>query len=224
MKKNLTLTGIMSCLFIIAFSVNMVAQTNQQQVLPQFIFDNFSTGTVKMKAGNKYTANLNYNMVEEEMIFEQKGNYMALSDIKNIDTVIVQKRVFVPVGEVFYEVICAGKVPFFIQHKARYSQVGTPTAYGMTSPTNSSVKVNSVRNANTFRSIEVPENVTISPSDVNWVSKDGIMDKFSGEKNFLKLFPEKESELKSFIKENKINFKTREDLIKLGKYCNSLMD
>jgi hypothetical protein len=224
MKINVAFTGLLTFLILNASYVKLWAQTDLQNPLPQFLFGKFSPGTVKMKAGNKYTTNLNYNMVEEEMIFEQKGNYMALSDIRNIDTVLIQNRAFVPVGEVFYEVISSGKAPFFIQHKSKYSEVGTPTAYGMTSPTNSSIKVNSVRNANTYRSIEVPENVTISPANVNWVSKDGVMNKFSGEKNFLRLFPGKESELKAFIKANKTNFKTREDLVKLGDYLNSILD
>jgi hypothetical protein len=223
MKRYLLITSLLCFFIVIASTFQMSAQTDQKRDLPQFVFEKFTKGIVKMKAGNKYVANINYNMVDEEMIFEQKGNYLALENIKDIDTVYIQNRSFVPVGEAFYEVIAAGKATFFIQHKSRYSKEGTPTAYGITSPTNSSVKVTSVKGANSFRSLEVPENTTVNAASVNWVNMNGTMEKINGEKAFLKVFPEKETELKAFIKTNKISFKSREDLIKLGNYCNGLL-
>jgi hypothetical protein len=223
MKRSLLITGSLFLLTLIVFSVKTDAQTDQQRALPQFVFDKFTRSIVKMKAGTKYVASMNYNMVDEEMIFEQKGNYLALGNIRDIDTIYIQNRAFVPVGEAFYEVISSGKATFFIQHKSKYSAVGTPTAYGMTSPTNSSVKVNTIRGANTFRSLDVPENTTINSVNTSWVSLNGTMEKYNGEKGFLKLFPEKEAELKTFFKTNKISFKSREDLIKLGNYTNELL-
>jgi hypothetical protein len=223
MKRRLVITGLLCSLILIAFSVRAVAQTDQKRALPQFIFEKFTNGIVKMKAGNKYVAKINYNMVEEAMIIEQKGNYIALEDVKDIDTVYIQNRSFVPVGEVFYEVISTGKATIFIQHKSRYSTEGTPTAYGITSPTNSSVKVTSVKGANSFRSLEIPENSTVNQASINWCYRNGSTEKINGEKAFLKLFPENEKELKEFIKTNKTNFKSREDLIKLGNYCNELL-
>jgi hypothetical protein len=45
---------------------------------------------------------------------------------------------------------------------------------------------------------------------------------FENEKQFLKLFPEKSDQLKSYIKENRLKFEKQEHLIKLVKYCSSL--
>lgn len=223
MKRRFVFTVSMCLFIVISFTVRVVAQTDQQRALPQFIFDKFTNSIVKMKAGNKYSAKLNYNMVDEEMIFEQNNNYLALNNIKDVDTVIIQNRAFVPVEDVFYEVISSGKADFYIQNKARYSTQGTPTAYGMTSQTNSSIKINTIRGANSFRSLDVPENTTVTSASVNWISMNGIMEKYNSEKGFLKLFPGMENELKGFIKTNKISFKSREDLIKLGNYCNELL-
>lgn len=222
MKSKSGITRLYVLIFLVSIATRVVAQTEQTKSLPQFVFEKFNKGIVKLKDGKTYTANMNYNLVEEEMIFDQKGTYMTLSEPQNIDTVFLNNRIFVPVEKVFYEVLSHGKLTFFMQHKARYSTVGTPTAYGMTSQTNSSVRVTSVRNATQFRTIDVPDNVTITLATQYWVRKTGKMEKFSNQKGFLKLFPEKEAELKQFIKANNIDLKKREDMIKLGVYCNNL--
>jgi len=49
------------------------------------------------------------------------------------------------------------------------------------------------------------------------------LEKFNTEKQFIKLFPEYSTQLKDYIKEEGIKIKNREDLIKLGVYCNEIM-
>jgi hypothetical protein len=60
---------------------------------------------------------------------------------------------------------------------------------------------------------ELPPNVDVTPASVNWVRKNDKMERFSSERQLLKIFPEKE----------KLKLKDREDLIKLDIYCNELL-
>ena len=202
---------------------DLYGQTESPNPLPQFLFPDFTKSLVKMKDGRQMTANLNYNMVDEEMIFDQKGVFMALDKPQEIDTVYLQNRKFIPVEEAFYEVLSQGMVTIFIQHKSRYSQKGTPTAYGLTTKTAGPTKVLSMQVGNQVRQIELPEDVEVSPATVYWLGYKNGMYKFTTEKQFLKIFPENESKLKEFLKTNKIDIKSREDLIKLGTFCNSLV-
>jgi hypothetical protein len=111
----------------------------------------------------------------------------------------------------------------FIQHKSRYAPVGSNTAYGLKTQTLGPSSVQSVKVGNQVRQIDLPDNVTISPATVYWVRINGQMNKFTNERQFLKLFPDVEDKLKEFIKKNKIDFKSGEDLIKLGNFCNGLV-
>lgn len=196
------------------------AQTGPSNELPQFLFQKFSRGVVKMKAGNSYGALLNYNKIDEEMIFEQKGTYLIFENIKDIDTIFVQNRIFVPVEKAFYEVVARGKYPVYIQHKSKYAPVATTSAYGIKSQTQSTVNVTTVKAGQMTRTLDVPPDVTVSDYPVNWVMKDGVMEKFSNTGNLVKLFPEKESGIKDFIKKEKINFKEYNDVVKLAKFIN----
>jgi hypothetical protein len=198
-------------------------QTGSANPLPQFLFPDFTKSLVKMKDGRQMTATLNYNTVDEEMIFDQKGVFMALEKPQEIDTVFLQNRKFVPVEKAFYEVLTNGTIIMFIQHKSRYSQKGTPTAYGMTTKTAGPTKVLSMQVGNQVRQIDLPDNVEVSPANVYWLGYKNGMYKFTTEKQFLKIFPENETRLKEFLKTNKIDIKSREDLIKLGEFCNSLV-
>ena len=198
-------------------------QTESSNPLPQFLFREFTKGILKMKDGRQMAATLNYNMVDEEMIFDQKGVYMALDKPEEIDTVYIQNRKFVPVEKAFYEVLTKGPVEMFIQHKSRYTQKGTPTAYGMTTKTAGPSKVLAVQVGNQVRQIDLLEDVDVSPATLYWVKAGNKMDKFTNERQFLKLFPDHEAELKEFIKTNKLDFKSREDLIRLGDFCNQIV-
>jgi hypothetical protein len=201
----------------------IAAQTNSSNPLPQFLFPAFSKGMVKMKMGTSYSAVLNYNMVDEEFLFKQKDVYMTLDKPEEIDTISIQGRKFVPVNKVFYEVVVKGKISIYIQQKSHYAPVGSQSAYGITSQTNGPTAVSIVRGGNQVRYLEIPDNVTISSESVNWISINGTLNKFTNGRQFLKNFPEYEDQLKEFIKQNKIDFKVREDLLKLGNYCNELI-
>jgi hypothetical protein len=93
----------------------------------------------------------------------------------------------------------------------------------MTSQTNARVTMNTARVGNQVRSLDVPDNVTVSPANVYWIKVKGEMNKFTTKRQFLKIFPDKESDLNQFISTNKIDFKNSADLAKLGTYCNEII-
>ena len=71
--------------------------------------------------------------------------------------------------------------------------------------------------------IDLPPNVDIAPASVFWVNNNGNLQKFNTVKQFLKIFPEYSAQIKEYIKKENINIKSREDVIKLGNYCNEIL-
>jgi hypothetical protein len=218
---NRILTGCF--LVILIFSTGSLSgQSDNDRPLPQFLFPVFSKGIIKMKDGRTMTAILDYNMVDEEMVFQQGNVYMVLNKPEEIDTILLQNRKFVYVDKAFYEIIVKGRVTLFIQHKGRYTEVSTPTAYGMKSPTNATINITAAKAGNQTRQIEPPDNVKVSPAIVYWAKINGVMNKFTSERQFLKLFPESENKLKEFIKKSGIDIKSREGLFQLGNFLNGI--
>jgi len=220
--KSISIQKLIAALVVGLITSGINAQNETPQTLPQFLFPAFAKGIVKMKDGRKLAAVLNYNMVDEEMIFEQNKKYMVVDKPEEIDTVYLQNRRFVFVDKVFYEVVASGKVTLYIQHKSRYSEKGTPTAYGMSTKTSANYKYSSVQTGNQVRFLEIPDNVTVTPAIVYWANINGEMKKFTSQNQFIKLFPGSEEKIKEYIKVNNIDLKSREGLMNLGNFINSM--
>ena len=216
------LTVILICLILfIGFTKSTIAQNDPSRPIPQFLFPQFTKAVIKMKTGTTYAALLNYNKVSEEFIFDQKGTYMALDKPEEIDTVFLQGTKFVYLNKCFVEIAYKGKISILYQHKSHYAPVPSTTAYGMTSQTAGPTKVLTIQGGNQIRTLDLPENVTVAPDDIFWVQKNGDMKKFTSERQFIKIFPENGDKLKDFIKQNKIDLKASQDLMKLGNYCDT---
>lgn len=215
---------VLALLFAVAIMPGneVFSQETNTNTLPQFLFPGFSKGIIKMKDGRKLMATLNYNMVDEEMIFQQGNQYMVLDKPEEIDTVYLQNRRFVYIEKVFYELVAKGTSDFFIQHKGKYVQEASNTAYGMKSPTNQNINVTSFKAGNQVRVLEIPDNVTVSPTPIYWVEMSGEMKKFTNQGQLMKLFPGNEDKIKEFIKANNIDVKSREGLMNLGNFINSM--
>jgi hypothetical protein len=70
----------------LVINMSLYAQTEESNVMAQFLFPEFSKGIVKMKAGAPISAVMNYNTLTEKVVFEQKGNYLDMINNGNVDT------------------------------------------------------------------------------------------------------------------------------------------
>jgi len=213
---------------LVSTSAIYAGQDINGKPLPHFLFPSFREGRVLMKDGTSFTTKLNYHMVDEMMITEVDGKYRYSKDPKLIDTIYLENRIFVPVGNKFYEVLAKGPVTIFIQNRSNFTPVGADIGYGAKSKSVGKTSyrrfelVDVIAQYGEVAYMEIPPNSEVTPASVFWVRKDGTFEKFSNEKQFLKLFPGSETTLKEFIKKERINMKSPDDLALLGKFCNTL--
>lgn len=212
--------GAIAFILLIGTVLNVNAQGNSDRPLPQFLFPVFADGVIVMKDASKSEARLNYNMVEEAMISEKDGVYWRSQNPALIDTIYLQNRKFVPVDNAFYEILATGETTFFLENKSKYVSVGEDIGYGVKSHSIDHTELTRFETWSSVATVELPKNVTISNVSVNWVRRNGSMQRFNTEKQLLKMFPEKKIQISDYIDKQKINLKVREDLIKLGNFCN----
>lgn len=225
MKHNIIQSIKSKTLHIIAlicFVMPITAQTEPAENFAQFLYPNFSKSIVKLKTGEILNALMNYNTVTEKMTFYQKGILLNMNNPEKADTIFIQNSKFVFVEGVFYEILLAAPVSLYIQHKSTISTTGKPAAYGASSQTASSTSITKLYNDKTYN-LKLPDDFNVTPTPVFWVRTNDGMQKFVTERQFLKIFPTKEDEIKKFIKKYNINIKKQNDLIKLVTYCNELI-
>ena len=216
-------------LFIVILSFDLSGQDNKGNPLPHFLFPSFKEGLVIMKDGRNFSTLLNYNMVDEKMITELNGTYRYSKDPQLIDSIHLGNRVFVPVENAFYEILSSGSVTFFLQNRSKYTPKGTDIGYGAKSQSVGPTQQRRfelkeiIYQYGAVAYIDLPPDVEITPASVLWTRKNDKFEKFSSERQFLKIFPEYEPELKEYIKKENININSREDVIRLGIYFNELI-
>jgi hypothetical protein len=216
-------------MFLVILSFDLSGQDNTGKPLPHFLFPSFRDGVVLMKDGKSFSTLLNYNMIEEKMITELNGIYRYSKNPQLIDTIHLENRVLVPVENAFYEVLSNGPVTFFLQNKSNFTPGGSDVGFGVKARSVGPTQfrrfelTSVVYQYNEVAYIDLPQNGEITPASIFWVRKNGTLEKFSTQKQFLKLFPEYEPQIKEYIRKEKINVRSREDVIRLGNYCNLII-
>ena len=198
----------------------LYGQEEAKQDLKQYLFPSFTRSSVLMKNGTTMTVMLNYNMVSEQMVFEQKGEYYDMANPEDVDTVYLNGKLFIPSENMFLEVWLNGKIPFFLEHKADLIQPPRPAGYGTTSQLTSSNVLSGINTPQGYYNLKLPDGFTVKPSVVYWIDRDGEKSNFLGQRQFLRLFPENQDDLKKFIKDEKLKFDRVDDMRKLAQYCN----
>jgi hypothetical protein len=198
-------------------------QTRPDGSAPQFLYPEFTKSKVRMKNGQMQNIMLNYNTVSEKMVFQKDEKLYDMANPEMVDTVFLQDSRFVPVGKVFYRIVLVAPVAFYAQYKGELQPPGTPAGYGGTSQVSNTKNMSSVQLSSGYYNLDLPADYTVKTNITYWYSKDGNMLSFVNERQFLKLNPDKETELKQFIKQNKIKFDKHPDMVKLAGYYNQLI-
>ena len=195
--------------------------TLQSTRLSHYVFTDFIKGIVKQTNGKLEETMLNYNSMTREMIFVQNGAYLALGQLENIDTVTIQERKFIPVKEVFYEVVPGNPVALYINHTCKVIPPGSPSGYGGTTQAFSVGNVSKIMNTAMSYSLKLPDDYKIFPETEFLLKKDDGFTRIPNVKQLTKIFPSKAGDIQDYVKKNNISFKRQEDMTKLIRFCNT---
>ncbi len=223
MKRIIRFGKNLFCLVIFVYaSSSTIAQLDTANNLSNFLLPRFTKSIIKFKSGQSKTAVINYNVVDQEMVFLQNDIYMVLEDPQQIEVVYIDDRKFVPFKTGFYELVVSGPSSLYIQHKSIVEYLGTPTGYGATTKTSEPSYVRQIYGNMGSINLRIPDDFKVTENSEYWIEKENKMEKFSGKRQFLKIFNNKEKEINQFIDRNNINFKKNADIINLVNYCNLL--
>jgi hypothetical protein len=210
-------------LFLFAACLPGKTQTTADGSMPQFLFPGFSMSTVRMKNGQNQNISLNYNIVSETMVYQKGEQLYDMTKTEMIDTVYIRNSKFIPFGKVFYEVLLVAPTSLFLQHTGSVIPPGTPAGYGGTSQVSSTKQLSSVQHSGGYYNLKLPMDYTVQVNPVYWVRIENNYSSFINERQFLKLFPDKEAELKKYIKQRQIKFSRLSDIVKLVSYYDEII-
>lgn len=193
--------------------VLVVLHLNAQQTiapvqLTHYVFDSFHKGKVKVKTGVTTEQTLNYNIITNEMIFDNGGKMMAIGNAADVDTVFIQDRKFIPIGDKFYEVLTNTKLPLLLEFTATIDEPGASVGYGNASGTTNATSLRTLVKSGDVYGLKLPDDFKITPGFIFRILKDGELLKAGSAKQLAAIFPEKKKLITELAKKNNTNFKT----------------
>lgn len=224
--------GVFFCLILI-FNINLSAQTNKPVIVKagtnvldyfslkeRYRYQEFIPGKVVFKNGISNNLILNYNILFGELEFIQSADTLYISKKKDIRFVVAQDTFIYDNG--FIEIISEGQSKVGLKQYVRLKDVLRKGAFGTTSRSASIDTYNSVSTNGRSFDLVPAEDIELQKTLEYYISSpSGEFVQFS-RKNVIQIFPEREDAIKAYIKSNKVDFNSRDDLIRFADYLRSL--
>jgi hypothetical protein len=221
-------------LILSIISISCFAQKNEQitvkagtSIQDNFTFQKtyrypeFREGKVFFKNGKSGVTMLNYNFLKGEMDFIQLTDTLYISNKNDIKIITAESDTFY-YDKGYLEMISGGPVKVAVKQYFKQLAVIKKDPYGISSQGSAST-------SNTT----LPANARLYKLNAN---QDVVFEKIleyylatptSGfmlfiKKNVMLLFPQKKDDVKDYLKSNRVDFDSREDLLRLVDYLRSL--
>lgn len=205
--------------FLLLLIPDSFSQIKVSDDIPQYLFNRFSEGLVVKKSGEEVVADLNYNIVTQEMIFLQDGRYLALGNLNAIDTVYLNDMVFLPGEKMFLELAVAGKISLLVQFHGIARVEGEDLGYGV-SQTSRVTSMTSISSGGAIYNMDIPDNIEVSRKITYYVKQGDELNRFISERAFARLFRDKRKEINNYIENNNLDFDNYGDVVQTVSWLN----
>lgn len=188
-----------------------------------YLFPEFKQGVVLMKSGKKNEALLNYNLVTQEMIFDQKGVKLAIGkdEVVFVDTVFLEGREFVLLDFKLVELLHNSTWQLYAEHNCKIRELGQSAGFGGTSET-SAIRTHSSISAGGFLyELELPNNYKVDPYTHYWFNKNEKLKKIVNMKSLKKLYKSKRDLFNTFVDEHDVQYDNPKSIVELIEYLES---
>jgi hypothetical protein len=184
----------------------------------RYLYTDFLPGRIVFRNGSMKDLQLNYNILLGEIEFLQTGDTLAIASSRKKDiSYVVARDTFYYAGGYIQE-LSGGQLKVGLKQYVKVKDVLKKGAYGTTSRGASVDTYTSMSSSGISYDLIPNEDIEVQKEIEYYISfQSGGFDLFT-KKNVIQLFPEKSEEIKSYIKSKKVDFSSREDLLKFADY------
>jgi len=210
-------------LLITGLSIVMTFSQNNPSELSHYVFPEFTEGVILMKTGVENKALLNYNSLTEEMIFENRGQKLALgkTELDQVDTVFIRDRKFLILNKKFVELVYRSKSELYAEHRCTINSPGKSAGYGGTSQTSAISSYSMLPLGGRVYELKLPEGYITKPYLIYSLKKEGKLNKFVSIKQLMKLYDDKKNLVKAYVRAHDVKYDDQESIIQFLKYLES---
>ncbi len=226
-----TIFSVCSILFINSFlsaqkseSVTVKAGTRVIDYFPvteRYRYPNFTEGNAITKNGRIISSKFNYNFLSGEMQFIKLADTLSISNTKDLKSVAIALDTFYYYNG-YMEMIHNGKFKVYVKQAIVIKDIQKEGAFGTINRTAASESYNYLLSGSNIVDLVPTENIVLQKTTRYFYSTpENEFIQFT-KKNIIRVLPEKESAIKNYIKSNRIDFESREDILKLADFIGNL--
>lgn len=187
----------------------------------RYLYPEFTSGSVLFKTNVFTERKFNYNYLNGEIEFLQSKDTFEIRNKKDIKSVIIAQDTFYYDNGYILQ-IKSGHPKVGLKESIEFKDYVKKDGYGSTGSAGARTSYGSIATEGSNYKLKVNEDVIYKRTKLYYIlSNKGEFVLFN-KKNVNQLFPNYKSEIKTFLKTNKIKFDSEEDLLKLVEYLEGL--
>ena len=188
-----------------------------------YSYAEFLPGKVYLVNNTYSIAPMNYNALFGEMQFiDKKGDTLSLSDEKKIRLIVVEKDTFYYNDGYLELILDAENVQ--LARKTLISFANRQKLGGFGESSQGSIQTYGVlSNQSYLKELVANEVITMAKDSIFYIKDRHGEFKQVNRKTLQEIYPSNEKDLKNYLKENKVNFSSEEDLKKLVLYFKTIV-
>lgn len=190
-------------------------------VTVRYRYPEFTSGQILFKNGTVNTTRLNYNFLIDKMEFIQSRDTLSLVKKNDIRFIVVAQDTFF-YDNCYLEQISGGPVKVGLRQRIKLKEVLKKDSYGTSSSGSSTNSYGMLPSDGNFYKLTANEDLVFQKTMEYYLATSSSGFVQFKKKSVLQLFPQKAAEIQKYLKSNKVDFDSREDLLRLAEYLRNL--
>jgi hypothetical protein len=190
-------------------------------VRERYLYPDFISGKILLRDGNSSTKKLNYNFLAGEMEFIEKSDTLSIANKRDIKLIFVAQDTF------YYD------KGYIRQIRSDYPKVGlkrfidlkgilNKDSYGISGSAGSTTSYSSLPADGSFHKLIANKDMIFKWTSQYYLYTNESGFQFYNRKNILEFSPQSKDIIKGYLKTNKVNFDSKEDLLRLADFLGTL--
>ena len=229
---NKSILFICSILFI---NNCLLAQKNEQVIVKagtraidyfpiteRYLYNDFTKGKAVFSDERIYPSMFNYNFLSREMEFIKSNDTLIISDKKDLLSIVIAQDTFY-YHNGYMQLIRSGQFKVYLRQRIVTKDIRKKGAMGTINRSAASESYDYLLTAPMSINLVADIDLVLQKESVYYFSTMGEDFVQFNKKNITRAIPGKEDVVKNYIKSDKIDFESREDLLKLADFVSKLL-
>jgi hypothetical protein len=187
----------------------------------RYRYPEFTPGRIQLKTGVYSDTRLDYNFLNQEMEYIKNRDTLAIANAREIKYVAVAQDTFY-FDKGYFELISGGPVKVVLKQYIKVKEAQKQDSYGSSSSGAAITSYGSLPQNGNFYKLTANTDLMMQMTLEYYFSKSESDFVPFNRKNAMRMFPGKEKQIKTYLKSNKVNFSTREDILRFAGYLGTL--